>query len=146
MSEMQGMDRRSFIRRSAALFAASAAGIRFVDRARAGDAVPAPSEPALQGFVVADAHFGWDNPVQPAPEAIAESIDRIMARFPDLDLFVDAGDAKPLAEALCRLLTDADLRWAMGKAGRQRVLDQFSWERILGLLLKLYEKTVRCKG
>lgn len=31
--------------------------------------------------------------VQPAPASIAESIDRILARFPDLDLFVDAGDA-----------------------------------------------------
>lgn len=93
MSDNHGIDRRDFIRRSAVLFAASAAGVRLVDRARAGETLAPGSPDSLRGFVVADAHFGWDNSAQPAPEAIAKSIDHIMERFPGLDLFVDAGDA-----------------------------------------------------
>ncbi len=48
---------------------------------------------ALKGFIVSDAHFGWDSKRQPAPEEQREAMTHIMSRFPDLDLFVDTGDA-----------------------------------------------------
>ncbi|UCD28701.1 MAG: metallophosphoesterase [Planctomycetota bacterium] len=47
----------------------------------------------LKGYVVADAHFGWRHPQQPEPQEIEEAMQRIVKRFPDLDLFLDAGDA-----------------------------------------------------
>lgn len=47
---------------------------------------------AFRMFVVSDAHFGWDHPVQPPNEHIQQAIDNILADHPDLDLFVDSGD------------------------------------------------------
>ncbi len=54
-------------------------------------------------------------------------------------LLAEPGDANSLADALLRLLADRDLRASMGKAGRQRVLDLFSWERVAASLLKQYQ-------
>jgi glycosyltransferase involved in cell wall biosynthesis len=54
-------------------------------------------------------------------------------------LLVEPGDAPALAEAILRLVSDKDLRKAMGKAGRQRVLDLFSWEQIAKNLLCQYK-------
>ena len=47
----------------------------------------------LKGFIVSDAHFGWDNPVQPAPEKQQQMMEVILKRFPDLDVLIDTGDA-----------------------------------------------------
>ena len=47
----------------------------------------------LKGFIVSDAHFGWDSKQQPTPEEQQEAMTHIMSRFPDLDLFIDTGDA-----------------------------------------------------
>jgi glycosyltransferase involved in cell wall biosynthesis len=59
-------------------------------------------------------------------------------------LLVNPGDAPALADAILRLLTHAELRQSMGKAGLRRVLDLFSWERIAENLLCQY-KTL-CAG
>ena len=53
---------------------------------------------------------------------------------------VKPGDSRELADALCRLLHDRDLADDMGKAGRQRVEQFFSWDSIAGQTLKLYEE------
>jgi glycosyltransferase involved in cell wall biosynthesis len=45
-------------------------------------------------------------------------------------LLVQHGDPQGLAEALCTLLGNRDLRRTMGRAGRQRARELFSWERI----------------
>ena len=45
-------------------------------------------------------------------------------------LLVEPGDAPALAEAALRLLTDNDLRQAMGQAGQRWVLERFSWEQV----------------
>lgn len=47
----------------------------------------------LKGFIVSDAHFGWKSRIQPAPEEQREMIRRIHRRFPDLDVWIDTGDA-----------------------------------------------------
>ncbi len=49
-------------------------------------------EPAMKGFIVADAHFGWEHPAQPSNETIAQAIGVITQNFPDLDVFIDTGD------------------------------------------------------
>ncbi|MGM9743261.1 MAG: metallophosphoesterase family protein [Candidatus Cryptobacteroides sp.] len=48
---------------------------------------------SLKGFIVSDSHFGWENDQQPAPEQQYEAITKIRERFPDLDVFIDTGDA-----------------------------------------------------
>ena len=49
--------------------------------------------PSLKGFIVSDAHFGWESDIQPAPEMQKQMIDNIRRRFPDLDVMIDTGDA-----------------------------------------------------
>jgi len=51
------------------------------------------SSSSLKGFIVSDAHFGWEGAVQPSVSTQIEMIRRIRARFPDLDLLIDTGDA-----------------------------------------------------
>jgi spore coat protein SA len=51
---------------------------------------------------------------------------------------VDRGNAFDLADAILNLLRDSELRVSMGNAGRQRVVDRFSWNRITESLLEKY--------
>jgi len=54
-------------------------------------------------------------------------------------LLFESGDASALAEVLLRLLSDKQLRKSMGKAGRQRVLELFSWDQIAQNMLSQYK-------
>jgi len=56
----------------------------------------------------------------------------------DNGLLVEARDAAALADALARLLADPELRQRMGQRGRERVLGEFSQERIVAQVLGLY--------
>ena len=60
-------------------------------------------------------------------------------------ILVPPGDPQALAEAVVLLLRDPDMRERMGQAGRERVLEQFTAERIAPRTLKLY-KSVRRSG
>lgn len=60
-----------------------------IEAAVAGALAPA----RFQGFIVSDAHFGWRDKQQPAPDAIRESMERILKRFASLDVMIDSGDA-----------------------------------------------------
>jgi len=44
-------------------------------------------------------------------------------------ILVPPADARALAEAMDNLMRDAQLRRRMGKAGRQRILEKFSWRK-----------------
>ena len=55
-------------------------------------------------------------------------------------LIVERGDAESLAEALITLIADDTRRKAMGKAGRQRVLEHFTWDRMAESLLQHYQQ------
>ena len=52
---------------------------------------------------------------------------------------VDRGDVEGLAAELVSLLTDEARRREIGAAGRQRVLDRFSWSQVARGLLREYE-------
>jgi glycosyltransferase involved in cell wall biosynthesis len=52
---------------------------------------------------------------------------------------VEKNNAEELAQALLVLLKDDDRREAMGRAGRQRVLSRFSWDRIAEGMRRRYE-------
>lgn len=51
------------------------------------------SEEKLEGFIVSDAHFGWVNKQQPSQEEQRRAMQHIRERFPNLDVFIDTGDA-----------------------------------------------------
>lgn len=53
-------------------------------------------------------------------------------------LMVEPGDAAALAEALLTLLANPELGQTLGQAGRQRVLDCFSWDSVADSLLMHY--------
>lgn len=84
------ISRRDFIRRTgmAGIAVAAASG---AERPSAESAEPGSA--ALKGFIVSDAHFGWQNEAQPKPETIREMMGRILRKFPGLDVFIDTGDA-----------------------------------------------------
>jgi len=53
-------------------------------------------------------------------------------------LLVAPGDPVKLGKAITKLIEDPALSARMGKAGRKRVLQQFTWDRIAEKTLKLY--------
>lgn len=55
-------------------------------------------------------------------------------------VLVEPDDAKALADAICRVLSDTGLARSMGRAGRDRVHERFTWTRIAEDLYHVYEK------
>lgn len=64
------------------------------------------------------------------PEVVAEG---------ETGLLVPAGDPEALAQAVLRLLRDPGLRRRMGRAGRRRVREHFSIERMTADVERMYE-------
>ncbi len=65
---------------------------------------------------------------------------RDVVRDGDNGMLVEPRDAAPLANALARLLADPELRLRMGQRGRERVLNEFSQERIVAQVLAIYRE------
>jgi spore coat protein SA len=96
----------------------------------------------------------WSEPFgMPAVEAMAISLPVVASRAGGLTEIVMDGEtgllAEPdnpstLAEALLRLLEDGALARAMGRAGRQRVEQMFSWEGISETVKRCY--AALCSG
>ncbi len=84
------ISRRDFLRRTGAagIAVATASGMQ-----RAVAENTSSGKDLLKGFIVSDAHFGWQNETQPKTDTIREMMGRILGRFPDLDVFIDTGDA-----------------------------------------------------
>lgn len=61
-------------------------------------------------------------------------------------LMVPARDAAALAAATARLLDDARLREAFGRAGRERVLERFTGDRFVAALEDLYADALTARG
>jgi glycosyltransferase involved in cell wall biosynthesis len=57
-------------------------------------------------------------------------------------LLVTPGDAAALRAALERLLADRELRHKLGRAGRRRIEERFSWGPVLDRLLEVYEQAL----
>ncbi len=57
-------------------------------------------------------------------------------------LYAAPNDATSLAEEICRLLDDAELRRTMGEAGRARYRDELAWSRQVPQLLGAYEQAL----
>jgi len=81
-------------------------------------------------------------------EAMAVEVPAIAARvggMPEViaagetGLLFEADDASGLAAAILHILSNPELSQAMGKAGRQRAIELFSWERIAENMLCQYK-------
>jgi glycosyltransferase involved in cell wall biosynthesis len=55
---------------------------------------------------------------------------------------VPPADARALADAIKRLMTDADLRAKMGEAGRRRMVERFTWRETARKTVALYEEVL----
>lgn len=89
------LSRRQFLQ-SSALFSSSLAFSPVVwaqSKPLDINSLTASGQPAFKGFIVSDAHFGWRGDAQPTPSEQQEMMKRILKRFPDLDVFLDTGDA-----------------------------------------------------
>ena len=92
----------------------------------------------------------WNEPFGiPIIEAMAMELPVIATysgAFPELveqgktGLLVERSDADALTEAILCLLEDENLSKAMGKAGRQRAVEKFSWDRLSESLLDRYKQ------
>jgi len=60
-------------------------------------------------------------------------------------LLVPAEDGSALVTALASLLSDPQKRTAMGEAGRQKVLAQYTWDAVTDRLIHFYEELTRAR-
>jgi glycosyltransferase involved in cell wall biosynthesis len=92
----------------------------------------------------------WNEPFGiPIVEAMAAEIPVVSTRSGGIVEIIDDGKtgllaqrnhASELASAVLRLLADTELRVSMAKAGRKRVLEQFTWDQIAQDLLHHYQQ------
>jgi len=61
-------------------------------------------------------------------------------------LLVERAQPVELAAAIARLLDDESLRDALGRRGRARVLDHFSWDRVAATLVDVYRRVDTGQG
>lgn len=54
-------------------------------------------------------------------------------------LLIDYGVPKQLSDTICKLLGDEETATYLGKNGRKRVKEKFTWKRIVDELLEVYE-------
>ena len=101
----------------------------------AADILALPSRTDSFGIVFLDA---WANakPVLGAdaggiPGVVTDGVDGVIVPF---------GDVGALTAALRRLLDDPDLRARMGAAGRQKLLDQYTWDHIVTQVREVYAR------
>jgi glycosyltransferase involved in cell wall biosynthesis len=55
------------------------------------------------------------------------------------------GDAAGLADRLGKLIASAELRSAMGAAGRRRYLERFTFERMVSATLDIYAEALAAR-
>lgn len=63
----------------------------------------------------------------------------------DAGILVEPKNEEAFAEALERLVDSPDLRVAMGKAGREIVLENFAWEKVAERILGVYDLAIAKK-
>jgi glycosyltransferase involved in cell wall biosynthesis len=101
----------------------------------ATDVLALPSRTDSFGIVFLDA---WANGV-PVIGANAGGIPGVVTDGVD-GLLVPFGDVPALATFLRRLLDDRSLRHRMGEAGRAKVLEHYTWDRIVAAVHDLYAR------
>ena len=69
----------------------------------------------------------------PVASVITEGEDGLLVRY---------GDVEGLAEAIMRLLNDADLRNKLGSKGREKVLKRYTWDKIVSKVEAIYQMLI----
>jgi len=69
----------------------------------------------------------------PVASVITEGEDGLLVRY---------GDAEGLAEAIIRLLNDADLRNKLGNKGKEKVLKRYTWDKIVSKIEAIYQTVI----
>jgi len=88
------MKRRRFLKNTSSAIISTAIVPGFLTDAKVNNLLSDNNrDNRLKGFIVSDAHFGWNHEQQPTPETQRLMMQRIIRRFPDLDVFIDTGDA-----------------------------------------------------
>jgi glycosyltransferase involved in cell wall biosynthesis len=73
---------------------------------------------------------------------VAYNLDETKNTAQDAAVYVESGNTNAYGQAIVELLGKPELRYKMGKVGRQRVLERFCWEHQQENLLKAYEATI----
>mgnify|MGYP000075913946 CR=1 FL=1 len=63
----------------------------------------------------------------------------------DAGLLVPPGDPESLASAIRKLLNDPNLQKALGQAGRQRILEHFTWQKAADKTANIYQQVIDSK-
>lgn len=99
-------------------------------------------------FLMAERRAGWSNT---SAEAMACGLPVVATRAGALSEIVEDGvtgilvppaDSKALSEALRLLLADPELCRRMGDAGRQRVIENFTWRQTALRTVEVYEEVL----
>lgn len=101
--------------------------------------VPTQTTPRIReqfGRVIVEAMASGVPVIGSTCGAIPEVIDKAGVVFPE-------GDAEALATAIQRLLSGEDLRAELARAGRERVEQHYSWERVAGQMYELFREVLR---
>lgn len=64
------------------------------------------------------------------PEVVSQGRDGLLVKF---------GRHVELADAISKLLADAELRRRLGEAGRRKVLDEYTWDAVFGRLARVID-------
>jgi glycosyltransferase involved in cell wall biosynthesis len=64
------------------------------------------------------------------PEVVSQGRNGLLVRF---------GRPVELADAISKLLADAELRRRLGEAGRRKVLDEYTWDAVFGRLARVID-------
>jgi glycosyltransferase involved in cell wall biosynthesis len=94
-----------------------------------------PSRSESFGIVYLEAWLAGLPVIGAAAGAVADVI-----REGEDGFLVPFGDEGVLAERIGRLLNDRDLAERLGRAGRQKVLEQFSWDHVYRRFSQVYER------
>jgi glycosyltransferase involved in cell wall biosynthesis len=120
-------------------------GLVIVEAMAAGLPVVATDWDGYRDLVV-DGETGFLVPTVMVRDGTADATMRLLLGAVDYDGFLAecnqavAVDPAATAEAYARLLRDGDLRGRMGAAGRQRVLERFTWERVVRAYEELWRQ------
>jgi glycosyltransferase involved in cell wall biosynthesis len=103
----------------------------------AADLVVLPSVAEAFGLVVTEALY-LGTPIVAThvggiPEIVEDGVDGVL---------VPPADSKALADAVVRLLGDPERRRLMASAGRERVRDRFSFEKMMRAYEQLYDRLI----
>ena len=98
---------------------------------------------ACETAVVASAVGGIPEVVVPEETGLLVDVGLASGSFDPAD---PPGFSRRLAEAINRLARDPALRLRLGRAGRRRVLDHFSWDAIAETTLALYRDVLAEKA